>query len=271
MILTPMQHDHSGDALLLGEMHAGACRVTHKHYTHDFAQSYHEHEGGSIDFILEGGGTGIYAGRKIMSRAGMVEFFREEIRHKFVGGGGGIRTMHVLVPGAMLRECAHLRDVTCEALTHTRALHLALGLLNELNHPDTSSALSSESLVYELIDEVVRAGSGANPRAGWIGKVRDALHDAHDRTVSLDELATIAGVNRSHLARVFKSKLGMSVGQYHRAVRVHRAAQRLSDPHASIARIARETGFADQAHLTRVFRDQFQITPSVYRQCLRRR
>ncbi len=271
MILTPMQHDHSGDATLLGELYAGAFQVTHKHYTHDFAQSYHEHEGGSIDFILEGGGKGIYAGREIVSRAGMVEFFREEIRHKFIGGGGGIRTMHVLIPGAMLRKCTQLRDIACEALIHTRALQLALGLLHELNNPDGSSPLESESLVCALIDEVTRVGSAPNPRAGWIGTVRDVLHDAHDRTVSLDELATIVGVNRSHLARVFKSKLGMSVGQYHRAVRIHRAAQRLSDTRVSMARVAQETGFADQAHLTRVFRNHFKVTPSAYRQCLRRR
>ncbi len=271
MILTPMQHDHSGDAVLLGELRAGPFHVTHKHYTHDFAQGYHEHEAGSIDFILEGGGKGIYAGREIVSYAGMVEFFREEIRHKFIGGGGGIRTMHVLVPGEMLQGCAELRDIACEALTHTKALRLAVSLLNELNAPDRSSPLETESLVCELFDEVTRGGSAINPRAGWIGKVRDALHGTHDRPICLEELAQIAGVNRAHLARVFKAKLGVSVGQYHRAVRTHRAAQRLSDPRVSIARVAQESGFADQAHLTRVFRDHFDVTPSAYRQCLRRR
>lgn len=271
MILTPRQHDHSGDAELLEELRAGPFRVTHKHYTHDFAQGYHEHETGSIDFILEGGGRGMYAGREIVSHAGMVEFFREEIRHKFIGGGGGIRTMHVLVPRDVLIGIEPLRDIAINTLTHSRALRLSLALLHELSCPDRSSSLEAESLIHELIDEVTRAAAAPNPRAGWVGTVRDVLDETHDRHVSLDELAHVAGVNRAHLARVFKAKLGVSVGQYHRAVRTHHAAQRLTVRGASIARVARETGFADQAHLTRVFRDHFGTTPSIYRKCLRRR
>lgn len=271
MILSPMQHDRSGDAELLGELRAGPFRVTHKHYTHDFAQGYHEHDAGSIDFILEGGGRGIYAGREIESCAGMVEFFREEIRHKFLGGGGGIRTMHVLLPGDLLRETPALRNIALETLTHTRAQRLALMLLRELHEPDRSSPLETESLIHELIDEVTHASSRLNARAGWIGPVRDYLHAVYDRPVSLAELADHAGVHRAHLARVFKSKLGVSVGAYHRAVRTQLAAQRLAHGRASIARIANETGFADQAHLTRVFRDQLGVTPSAYRQRLRRR
>lgn len=271
MILTPMQHDHAGDAELLGDLRAGPFRVTHKHYTHDFAQGYHEHDAGSIDFVLEGCGRGVYAGREIESCAGMVEFFREEIRHKFVGGGGGIRTMHVLLPGDMLRGEEGLRDIALETLTHTRAQGIALSLLAELHDPDESSALQAESLIHELIDEVTRAAARPRARAGWIGAVRDVLHEVHDRPVSLAELAEHAGVHRAHLARVFKSKVGVSVGAYHRAVRAQLAAQRLARSGVSIARVAHETGFADQAHLTRVFRERYGITPSAYRQRLRRR
>lgn len=271
MILTPMQHDHAGDAELLGDLRAGPFRVTHKHYTHDFAQGYHEHDAGSIDFVLEGGGRGVYAGREIDSCAGMVEFFREEIRHKFVGGGGGIRTMHVLLPGDMLRGEADLRDIALETLTHTRAQAIALAILNELHEADASSALQAESLIHELIDEVTQAAARPRARAGWLGTVRDYLHAVQDRPVTLAELAEHAGVHRAHLARVFKSKIGVSVGAYHRALRAQMAAHRLAAKSASIARVARETGFADQAHLTRVFRDRYGVTPSTYRDRLRRR
>ena len=271
MILTPMSHDHAGDANLLGDLRAGPFRVTHKRYTHDFAQAYHEHDAGSIDFVLEGSGRGVYGGREIESCAGMVEFFREELRHKFIGGGGGIRTMHVLLPGDMLRGSEDLRDIALETLTHTRAQSIALSILRELHDPDESSTLEIESLIHELIDEIARASARPRARAGWIGPVRDYLHDMQDRPVTLTELAEHAGVNRAHLARVFKAKLGVSVGAYHRAMRAQLAAQRIARNGASIARVARETGFSDQAHLTRVFRERFGITPSAYRRCLRRR
>ena len=37
------------------------------------------------------------------------------------------------------------------------------------------------------------------------------------------------------------------------------------------SRIANEHGFSDQAHMTRVFKDRFGVTPNVYSMCLRRR
>ncbi|MCA9277136.1 MAG: helix-turn-helix transcriptional regulator [Phycisphaerales bacterium] len=272
MILTPASHDFSGNAELLDDLRAGPYRVTHKRYTHDFAQQYHEHEQGSIDFVLEGGGRGVYSGREIVSMPGMVEFFREGIRHKYLGGHGrGIRTMHVLIPAETLRCMPELRDISIETLTHTRAHAIALAILSELHLPDCSSPLEIESLVQELVDEVTRAACQPSVRAGWIGTVRDLLHAVHDRPVSLDELSEHAGVHRAHLSRVFKGKLGMSVGAYHRAMRVQRAAQRLAGSDVSIARIANELGFADQAHLTRIFRDQLGVTPACYRQRLARR
>ena len=272
MILTPASHDFAGSAELLDDLRAGPYRVTHKRYTNDFTQQYHEHEQGCIDFVLAGGGRGIYNGREIVSMPGMVEFFREGIRHKYLGGHGrGIRTMHVLIPAETLRGVPELRDMSIETLTHTRAHAIAVRILGELQQQDCSSPLEIESLVQELVDEVTRAACQRSVRAGWIGSVRDLLHAVQDRTVTLDELSDHAGVHRSHLARVFKAKLGMSVGAYHRAMRVQRAAQRLAGSDVSIARIANELGFADQAHLTRVFRDQLGITPASYRQRLARR
>jgi AraC-like DNA-binding protein len=271
MILAPLQHDCSGDAELLSELAAGPFRVTHKSYTCDFAQSYHEHEQGSIDFILQGGGRGIYCGREIVSCAGMVEFFREEIRHKFVGGGGGIRTMHVLLPADVLREMDAIRNISVEAMTHTQAQRIALRLLSEITTPDRSSPLEIESLIHELLDEVVCASTKPTVRAGWMGVACDYLSSVHDRSVTLSELAAVASINRAHLARVFKSKLGISVGTHHRNLRAQRAAEQLASSDLSISRVAHAAGFSDQAHLTRVFRDRFGVTPSAYRSCLRRR
>jgi AraC-like DNA-binding protein len=276
MILTPASHDSGGRAELLSELRAGPFLVTHKRYSSDFTQGFHEHETGSIDFILEGGGKGVYAGRELVSIPGTVEFFREEVRHNFIGGGnsgggGGIRTMHVVIPGDMLRRIPGLRDISLERLTHTRSLSLAILLLGEIHQKDRSASLVTESVIHELVDEIAQASARPSTRAGWIGSVRDYLHAVQDRPVTLQELANHAGVHRSHLARVFKCKLGLSVGAYHRGVRIQLAAQHLARKDASIARVSNKMGFADQAHLTRMFRERIGVTPNQYRQCLRLR
>lgn len=254
-------------------MHAradvGGFTFTHKSYTHDFAQTWHEHPAGSIDFVLDGGGEGVYHGREVRSRPGLVEFFRDGVRHKFVSGARGIRSMHVVIPAGMLREIDGLRDLVVEELDHTRAVGLASRVLAELTAPDRSSGLVMESLAHELLDEVSGAIGGARRRSGWVGGVRDYLHDRRDRSVSLDELSGVAGVSKGQLARGFKGTVGMTTGEYHRRVRVAHAARELAETDATIARVARGAGFADQAHFTRVFGELYGVTPGVFRASLR--
>ncbi len=218
--------------------------------------------------VLAGGGEGVYHGREVRSRPGLVGFFRDQMRHKFVSGARGIRTMHVVIPAGVLRENRGLREVVVEELDCTRIVGMALRVLRELSAADRSSGLVMESLAHEMLDAVsgVEVRSG---RAGWVGVVRDYLHDMHDRSVSLDELSAVAGVSRGHLARGFKASVGMTTGEYHRRVRVARAARALAGTDESIARVAQGAGFADQAHLTRVFGGLYGVTPSVYRALLK--
>jgi AraC-like DNA-binding protein len=56
----------------------------------------------------------------------------------------------------------------------------------------------------------------------------------------------------------------MAPSDYQRQLRV-RAARRLLGHGVSPARAAAETGFADQAHLTRWFRRYCGVTPGAYR------
>ena len=268
MKLDRISSDLSGEAHLLASMDAGCFRITHKAYKHGFAQSWHEHEYASIDFVLQGGGVGTYGGREVRSSAGRVEFFRGSLRHDFRSDAQGIRTMHVVIPEIMIHEHGTVRDVAVEELMHSRAVGLSVKVLGELMHPDRSSALAIESSVWALVDEVCAFSARRVGRAGWLGCVRDYLHAVSDRSVELGELADVAGVSRGHLARSFGSQLGMSAGEYHRRIRIAQAAQALSTSRRSVSNIARDTGFADQAHLTRVFGSAYGISPAKFRAAL---
>jgi AraC-like DNA-binding protein len=68
-----------------------------------------------------------------------------------------------------------------------------------------------------------------------------------------------------HFAAVFRRHYGCSVGEYLRRRRVHRARQRLAETDLPLAEIATEAGFADQSHLTRMFKRFVGLTPGQYR------
>lgn len=86
--------------------------------------------------------------------------------------------------------------------------------------------------------------------------------------LGLGELASEAGLSTSHFIRSFRESTGKTPYQFLLERRVQRAQTLLRDPRASLAEIARSTGFADQHHLARVFRRITGITSSTYRRSL---
>jgi len=81
----------------------------------------------------------------------------------------------------------------------------------------------------------------------------------------LDELADLAGINKSHLCRVFKQSVGMTLHSYLLNVRLDRARQLLGRSEVSISQVAELSGFSGASQFTRAFRQYVKETPTSYR------
>jgi AraC-like DNA-binding protein len=120
-------------------------------------------------------------------------------------------------------------------------------------------------LVGELVEVVGRTGmprrqsSGASRSGALTDAVRWAIND--DPRLRLDELALRAGVSAYHLSRTFRQVTGITITRYRRRIRLRRAIDRLAAGEGDLARLAAELDYADQAHLTRSFRSEIDITP----------
>ncbi|QRZ14223.1 helix-turn-helix domain-containing protein (plasmid) [Paracoccus methylovorus] len=91
--------------------------------------------------------------------------------------------------------------------------------------------------------------------------VEENLH----RRISVAELAEAVGLSESWFAHAFKRETGQTPLQWQTRRRIERAQQMLEHPDSSVADVAAATGFADQAHLTRVFRSITGSTPGAWR------
>jgi AraC family transcriptional regulator len=83
--------------------------------------------------------------------------------------------------------------------------------------------------------------------------------------ISLDDIATVAGVSRYHVTRVFGEATGHSVMRYVRGRRLTEAARSLSQGAPDILCVALEAGYGSHEAFTRAFRDQFGLTPEAVR------
>lgn len=83
--------------------------------------------------------------------------------------------------------------------------------------------------------------------------------------VSLEEVASYLGMNRTYFCLFFKKHYGKGFADYLNDLRVDKAAAMLLQGDRQIAEIARECGFKTAAYFTRAFRRSRGMTPGEYR------
>ncbi len=97
-------------------------------------------------------------------------------------------------------------------------------------------------------------------------RVVDFVQAHLDQNLSLEALAEQTGFSPYHFARLFRHTTGASPHQFVLRHRVERAQLLLKEREVSLAQVATACGFADQSHLTQVFKRHFGLTPRAYRQ-----
>jgi len=99
-------------------------------------------------------------------------------------------------------------------------------------------------------------------------RVRDYVETHLDDDLSLTVLADIACLSPYHFSRSFKQSTGVGPQRYVIQRRLERAKRLLRQTHQPLALIAQEAGFADQSHLTQMFRREMGVTPGRFRAAL---
>jgi AraC-like DNA-binding protein len=96
-----------------------------------------------------------------------------------------------------------------------------------------------------------------------VRRARAHLRERWDQKVSLADLAVHAGLSRFELVRRFRDQTGVSPHAYQINLRVDEARRRLAGGMAPAA-VAADCGFADQPHLSRVFKRAVGVSPGRY-------
>lgn len=107
----------------------------------------------------------------------------------------------------------------------------------------------------------------------WYGRIRGAVTyiDRHyaDK-LTLRKLAANAGLSQVSFSRLFKKITGTTPRRYITENRLNRSRKLLKDTDMLLADIAAETGFYDEAHFIRTFKESRGITPGEFRRLHRR-
>lgn len=105
--------------------------------------------------------------------------------------------------------------------------------------------------------------------SGAMRRVREYIEAHIGDSIELAALAAVAGLSMFHFARQFKESTGVTPHSYLVRRRIERAQQMLAESDLSLSEIAFRTGFSDQSHLTRHFRQTVGVTPAELRRLRR--
>jgi AraC-like DNA-binding protein len=96
-----------------------------------------------------------------------------------------------------------------------------------------------------------------------VRRARQHLCERWDARVSLAELSQVAGLSRFELVRRFREQTDITPHAFQTNLRIAQARRLLSAGIAP-AEVAAECGFADQPHLSRVFKRAVGVSPARY-------
>lgn len=154
--------------------------------------------------------------------------------------------------GQKIRERTVIRNPNIE--------QLLLSALFAVSSTDPEKGLMVESSLSEIVEESGKIENSNKP--AWLENAVSYLHDNVGVPVGLTELSEVVGIDRSYLARNFRSRFRQTVGEYHRNLRLNKAARSIIVSDVDLGQAAIEHGFADQSHLGRAVRSAFGQTPS---------
>lgn len=145
---------------------------------------------------------------------------------------------------------------------------LATLLAEECMAPERHD-LYGESLGLALFTELFEVRSAPVRPTGQLSARRlriatDYISSNSTRVIKLEEIARVVGLSQSYFCSAFKASTGMAPHQWQMKARIEVVKQQLAQKNINIASVAQATGFSDQAHMTRVFKQYAGVTPAAW-------
>ncbi|MEZ4687335.1 MAG: ATP-binding protein [Bacteroidia bacterium] len=119
---------------------------------------------------------------------------------------------------------------------------------------------------YQGLELEVPENTSIQKEDAFIQKLRSLIHERlDDPELNVATLCELAGMSRSQLHNKVKALTGLSSSRFLRQVRLLEAKKLLRDTDLHISEVAYLCGFNDPAYFSRMFVDEFELTPSAFR------
>jgi len=123
-----------------------------------------------------------------------------------------------------------------------------------------------DHLFIDVYNKFIKQKSLKRKTPDWVRELRQIIQDQVDSNLNLTEVSKTLDINPSYLSREFSKHFNnLSFGEYIRKLRIEKAIELIRQKKYSLTEIAYLTGFSDQSHFTRIFKQTTGKNPSAYR------
>jgi AraC-like DNA-binding protein len=128
-----------------------------------------------------------------------------------------------------------------------------------------------ENRLLDVYKKFLKQKSGSRKIPVWAKELKEIIQDQIDTNLSLNLKAVSQSlhVHPSYLSREFSKYFDdLTFGNYIRKLRIEKSIQLMKESKHSLSEIAYLTGFSDQSHFNRIFKQVIGKNPSAYRKSL---
>ena len=124
--------------------------------------------------------------------------------------------------------------------------------------------------LYLFIDYLSRSSSSQMTTSGrvrdfYIKEALNYIEQNFQNDISVENIASFCGLNRTYFGRIFKETVGKSPQQFLLSYRMAKAAELLKLTALSINDIGNAVGYPNQLHFSRAFKNVYGISPREWR------
>ena len=180
------------------------------------------------------------------------------------------RTSHI--PVVILTAKADIES-RLEGLEHGADAYITKPFNEAELHVQLHNLIELRKKLYERYSSVIPFPDSNYPvlrtEDAFVLKIRNILEKNIDNDVfSINELCRELAVSHTQLYRKFKSISNLTISDYFKLLRLHKAKTLLANAEMNITQIAFETGFKNLSHFSREFAVQFGESPRQMRKHL---
>ncbi|WP_257280229.1 MULTISPECIES: helix-turn-helix domain-containing protein [unclassified Endozoicomonas] len=205
---------------------------------------------------------GIGKGANLLASAGLLSGYRARLE-------GAADALQALYPQVELSQTAFELDrnrMTCGA--GTAAMDMMLSLVARERGVDLAASVS-ELLVRDRLGEPVTSSFATTPVRRQQPQIEEAtqlMASNIEEPLGTDELASLVGISRRQLERLFRKYLGTVPSRYYLKLRLEHARKLLRESDRSVLEVGIACGFCNASHFSTAYKNHFDLTPREERQ-----